>query len=736
MTGFRGGKFLSLIMSFALIAPQLSFAGGEFFKSGAAQGEAPPVAITAPDMPPLPIGQVAFGGETDGLGDAPALNPRADISLPEAALQETRPSAQTADPTNGVSIREISAKDTGPAQRMSQSFIKVAGQLPGAPIQQGRFSQEANTIGKTLRVMGSAKNTNIFDGSSQGSKKENVPTSLAKDEAAQREIMAAIADAAQRGAELESWGLPNSAPVTGHYLRYAKLYRMSGQATDLGIALHEALKPLVESDPKLMSRLSQNQLEEALSLAEMATRYSKNHNIPGLYAIHHSHHAKKSYDYWELREALLSRARDILAATPSHGEKSAGLISISEEKRPTQILAAILDEISQNLTALLNRAKAAGTQGTQNFKDEFVKTQRLLFAFAAATQTTLDMGNRKLTFAVLHKRIPLIVAELGRRKVESSVIEALVRSFPLGESLWRMGIPKLWEAGITGRGIKVAVIDNGVDSTHPDLQDAITQTTNFTRDRGDDTKGDHATPMADIIHAIAPEAEIMSYQALSNSDLPGVVLNQAETAQSFIQALEKAEKDGAQVINISAGLAIRGYSSDVIANKVDELSKKGVIVVVSAGNEGDSLPSGSQVRNPGTSKLAITVGAVDYHNAPADFSSSGIVFDPQTHSVEYKPDVHAFGVNIKAATQLPKELYAREPAPYNYISGTSPAAPHVSGVVALMLAAAKQAGIATTGGEVSAAAKIAVVDTAEHIGKIRVLLNTQETISAFIKLLS
>jgi hypothetical protein len=92
----------------------------------------------------------------------------------------------------------------------------------------------------------------------------------------------------------------------------------------------------------------------------------------------------------------------------------------------------------------------------------------------------------------------------------------------------------------------------------------------------------------------------------------------------------------------------------------------------------------------------------------------------------------AYGVMIKGAAQLPAHLYEAEPVPYVYGSGTSPAAPHVSGVAALMLQAAKEAIPEVTGPLIPKAVKDALVGTAERIQRLPVLQSAARAVDAFV----
>ncbi|MCG3417934.1 S8 family serine peptidase [Oceanobacillus jordanicus] len=163
----------------------------------------------------------------------------------------------------------------------------------------------------------------------------------------------------------------------------------------------------------------------------------------------------------------------------------------------------------------------------------------------------------------------------------------------------------------TGKGIKVGVIDTGIDYNHPDLQ------ANFVKgydlvDLDDDpmeTQANqgiptlHGTHVAGIIAAdgelkgVAPDAEIYAYRALG----PGG----SGTSVQVIAAMEQAVKDGVDVMNLSLGNNVNGpdYPTSLAVNRAAAL---GVAVVIANGNNG---PADWTVGSPATASKAISVGA-------------------------------------------------------------------------------------------------------------------------------
>ncbi|WP_036834508.1 S8 family serine peptidase [Pontibacillus litoralis] len=163
----------------------------------------------------------------------------------------------------------------------------------------------------------------------------------------------------------------------------------------------------------------------------------------------------------------------------------------------------------------------------------------------------------------------------------------------------------------TGEGVKVGVIDTGIDYNHPDLQgnyrggydlvDLDDDPMETTKSQGKSTL--HGTHVAGIIAAngklkgIAPNAELYGYRALG----PGGV----GSSVHVIAAMEKAVEDGMDIINLSLGNAVNGpdWPTSLAVNKAVEI---GVSVVISGGNSG---PEHWTVGSPATAEGAITVGA-------------------------------------------------------------------------------------------------------------------------------
>jgi subtilisin family serine protease len=248
-----------------------------------------------------------------------------------------------------------------------------------------------------------------------------------------------------------------------------------------------------------------------------------------------------------------------------------------------------------------------------------------------------------------------------------------------GGGVAQIGAPAAWAAGYDGKGVKVAVLDTGVDTTHPDLASAVTASKDFTSSGGTDDKVGHGTHVAATLagsgtrsdgryKGVAPGAGILNAKVLDD--------NGEGSDSSVIAGLEWAAGQGAKVANLSLGQEDTP-GEDPVEAAVNALSKStGMLTVAAAGNEG---PDAGTVGSPGAAESALTVGAVDGEDRLADFSSTGPTADNAL-----KPDLTAPGVDIVSAKAA--HGYLGDPAADGYVSmsGTSMATPHAAGAAAIL----------------------------------------------------
>ena len=246
---------------------------------------------------------------------------------------------------------------------------------------------------------------------------------------------------------------------------------------------------------------------------------------------------------------------------------------------------------------------------------------------------------------------------------------------PPAESLpWgvdRIDAEKVWDTdgniivdpgANAGYGVKVAVLDTGIDLDHPDLQANIKGGSNTisSRKSADDDNG-HGTHVAGIIAGadntigvlgIAPQAWLYAVKVLDR--------NGSGFVSDIIEGLQWSINNGIQVVNMSFGTAsdIQSLHDAIIA-----AYNSGIVLVAAAGNSG---PGDNTVLYPAKYVEVIAVSSTDNTDAIASWSSRG----PEV-------ELAAPGVNI---------LSTYKGGGYKTLSGTSMASPHVAGTAALVIA--------------------------------------------------
>ncbi|MDX2643245.1 S8 family serine peptidase [Streptomyces sp. PA03-1a] len=249
----------------------------------------------------------------------------------------------------------------------------------------------------------------------------------------------------------------------------------------------------------------------------------------------------------------------------------------------------------------------------------------------------------------------------------------------LAETTAQIGAPEAWKAGGTGAGVRVAVLDSGVDFTHPDLVNRIVASRSFVEGQEVVDRNGHGTHTASTVggtgaasggkeRGVAPGADLIVGKVLGDDN--------SGANSGIIAGMEWAARtEHAKVINMSLGMSTWHTQDDPMSQAVNKLSAEtGALFVIAAGNEGTSPYS---VSAPGTADAALTVGAVDSSDVLYSRSGAG----PRLGDDGLKPDLTAPGVDVLAANsqQVPgAEGY------YRTDSGTSMAAPHVTGAAALL----------------------------------------------------
>jgi subtilisin family serine protease len=238
----------------------------------------------------------------------------------------------------------------------------------------------------------------------------------------------------------------------------------------------------------------------------------------------------------------------------------------------------------------------------------------------------------------------------------------------------RLKVPALWKQGLSGKSVRVAHLDTGVDGKHPALKGAIAAFAQF-----DDTgsrvepdpapfdSGQHGTHTAATIAGravqqksvgVAPGAELASAMVIEGGNAVARVLG----------GIDWAIENQVRILSMSLGFP--GFVTDFIPI-IDLLRERNVLPAIAVGNEGPATS-----RSPGNYTNVISVGACDDADQVANFSSSQRFARTENPLV---PDLLGPGVNV---------ISAKPGGAFQSMSGSSMATPHIAGLAALLMEAA------------------------------------------------
>jgi subtilisin len=215
-------------------------------------------------------------------------------------------------------------------------------------------------------------------------------------------------------------------------------------------------------------------------------------------------------------------------------------------------------------------------------------------------------------------------------------------------------------SGNRGTGVKIAVIDTGIDYNHEDLDDNYRGGYDFVFDDDDpfdDNTRSHGTHVAGIIAAeengtgvigVAPEAEIYAVKVLDGAGFG--------TAEWIAAGIQWAVANSMDIVNLS----LEGPDDPAVRDACDSAYEAGLLLVAAGGN---SFQGGEPVEYPGAYDSVIAVTATDINDDTGDFASVGPELELAAPGVEILSTVRGGG--------------------YGLLDGTSQAAPHVAGAAAL-----------------------------------------------------
>ena len=316
-----------------------------------------------------------------------------------------------------------------------------------------------------------------------------------------------------------------------------------------------------------------------------------------------------------------------------------------------------------------------------------------------------------------HNDVEVIAYDEMKYLLWDEEVKAVEPARGMTQNITHVKADDVWDLGYTGEGVMVAVIDTGVNFNHIDLADHLwdggeeypNHGYNTIENSHDVSDGfGHGTHCAGVVcgdgtsgtqTGIAPNATLMCIKVMDDSGYG--------SATSISAGMEFAIEHGADVLNMSLGIpfasaAVREMLREACVNAL----QCGIAAAVAVGNDGQlqiSFPVPNNVRVPGGCpppwihpdqesnagglSCCIAVGAVDFNNVRAPFSSYGPFTWQETSYADYpyepgmgliRPDISAPGVGIISANPNNNNGHVS-------MDGTSQAAPCVAGVIALML---------------------------------------------------
>ncbi|MCB0908830.1 MAG: S8 family serine peptidase [Nocardioidaceae bacterium] len=391
---------------------------------------------------------------------------------------------------------------------------------------------------------------------------------------------------------------------------------------------------------------------------------------------------------------LLLALAGVLAVLPTSPAAARGSAPGAEEMRT--VVVTLRDQVGDaDLRAgwrQVHRRSAGAVAATLRSHAE--ATQAPLLAQVATWRRAglvRDVRPLWVTNAVALSATPDVLARLAARPDVASVRPDAIRLVPAvsagTDNQVAVHAPDVWAQGETGAGVVVASLDSGVDVTHPDLAPGY---------RGGSTGWfdpyqQHATPTDLTGHGTGTLAVAVG------RDDSGVTIGTAPGAQwiaarvfddsgaSTVSAVHEAFQwlldpdgdpgtpDAPQVVNASWSIGSGPGCDLTFQSDVQALRAAGILTVFPAGNFGGAASSSA---SPGNYPESLTVGAVNANDLIRSDSGRG----PSTCGGRSRvfPDVVAPGTNLYTADRY---------GLYQYLSGTSIAAPHVAGAIALLLAA-------------------------------------------------
>ncbi|WP_132057624.1 S8 family serine peptidase [Halorussus amylolyticus] len=384
--------------------------------------------------------------------------------------------------------------------------------------------------------------------------------------------------------------------------------------------------------------------------------------------------------------------RRILQGTAAAGAFSLFPISGASADGPTEVVvrAEQVDIPFSSSDSTVDRLKATATESQKPIVGYVERTDGLEVKnqFWLSNSLLLDVEPEEFDPETLmaQKGVAEVHANSQFEIPDPDAASADAEETDVTYGLEQMGVPEAWDTyGTRGEGAKIAVLDTGVDPDHPDIDIAPENFSEFDSD-GNEVDSDpydsgyHGTHVSGTVAGgddsgtaigVAPEAELLHSLILPEG---------GGSFTQIIAGMQWAVEQDADVINMSLGAS--GYSAQMV-EPVRNAEDAGTLVVAAAGNDGPGT-SGS----PGNVYDSFAAGASNEAEEIASFSGGETVTTedawgstapdewPDSYVV---PDAAAPGADVLSSYPVD-----HSDGPYNAISGTSMASPHIAGLAGLM----------------------------------------------------
>ncbi len=344
---------------------------------------------------------------------------------------------------------------------------------------------------------------------------------------------------------------------------------------------------------------------------------------------------------------------------------------LDREARREQVVRRLKLEAGPRADVLVQRGRAGGADDIRS----------LWIANAVAMRAPAQLIN-------------LLALDPGVLRVRmDGVMEAPIAyagaTLPAEWNITQVGAPDLWQRGIRGGGAVIASLDSGVDSRHPDLSASWRGGANSWFDPYEqhktpaDSNGHGTQSMGLMVGGsvsgtnigVAPDAKWIAAKIFNDAGQT----SESAIHRAFQWVLDPdgnpATDDAPDVVNNSWDISAEDSCNSAFQTDIDALRAADIAVVFSAGNYG---PGSSTSVSPANNNRVVSVGALDQSQQVADFSSRG----PSACDGGLYPKLVAPGDGV-----LTTDLSFNGQAYYALVAGTSFAAPHVSGVMALLRSA-------------------------------------------------